>query len=250
MPLGAVGDVGEWHLKKTRGPSCDGEGRGDGQTARPTWSASTSSRLRRGLLGGNGLCGGLATSVAIGSAVSGFWPSCVLFGSTASQLTGLAPPAVGRPGRAGRAGGCPRFARRCRYAGCQVGTAQSAHLTPTSGVASLHYRKSLKPSANHRSRAGDERSERPGRNCGATAARDYRAESNVLIFSHADAYLSWCPHFAHFCEGAHFVTFCPNRSVESDSRRCARSGARLKMARHLASPHNDGRNKNVSRESR
>ena len=54
----------------------------------------------------------------------------------------------------------------------------------------------------------------------------------------------------HFVEGAHFVTFCPNLSVESDSRRCARSGARLKMARHLASPHNDGRNKNVSRESR
>ena len=78
----------------------------------------------------------------------------------------------------------------------------------------------------------------------------YRAESNVLIFSHADAYLSWCPHFEHFAAGAHFVTFCPNRSVESDSRRCARSGARLKMARHLASPHNDGRNKNVSRESR
>jgi hypothetical protein len=50
-------------------------------------------------------------------------------------------------------------------------------------------------------------------------------------------------------EGAHFVTFCPNLSVESDSRRCAFSGARLKMARHLASPHNDGRNKNVSRES-
>ena len=78
--------------------------------------------------------------------------------------------------------------------------------------------------------------------------RGYRAESNVLIFEHA-TYLSWCPHFAHFCEGAHFVTFCPKRSVESDSRRCAFSGARLKMARHLASPHNDGRNKNVSRES-
>ena len=47
----------------------------------------------------------------------------------------------------------------------------------------------------------------------------YRAESNVLIFSHADAYLSWCPHFAHFADGAHFVTFCPNLSVESDSRK-------------------------------
>ena len=45
------------------------------------------------------------------------------------------------------------------------------------------------------------------------------AESNVLIFSHADAYLSWCPHFAHFADGAHFVTFCPNLNVESDSRR-------------------------------
>ena len=62
--------------------------------------------------------------------------------------------------------------------------------------------------------------------------------------------MSWCPHFTHFADGAHFVTFCPNRSVESDSRRCARSGARLKMARHLASPHNDGLNQNVSRESR
>ena len=44
------------------------------------------------------------------------------------------------------------------------------------------------------------------------------AESNVLIFACA-TYLSWCPHFAHFCEGAHFVTFCPNLNVESDSRR-------------------------------
>jgi len=61
-----LGDVGEWHLKKTRGPSFDGEGRGDGHTARPTCRASSSSRLRRGLLGGNGLCGGLATSVAMG----------------------------------------------------------------------------------------------------------------------------------------------------------------------------------------
>ena len=163
LPLGdPLGDVGEWQRRKTRGPSVDGEGRGDGHDMRPTCRASTSSRLRRGLLGGKGLCGGLATSVAIGSAVSVFGPSCVLFGSTASQLTGLAPLVVGRPGRAGRAGGCPRFARRCRYAGCQVGTAQSAHLTPTSVVASLHYRKSLKPSANHRSRAGEERSEQSG----------------------------------------------------------------------------------------
>ena len=49
-----------------------------------------------------------------------------------------------------------------------------------------------------------------------TAAKGLRAESNVLIFEHA-TYLSWCPHFAHFVEGAHFVTFCPNRNVESDS---------------------------------
>merc|ERR1719482_1789138 len=71
FPLGDVGDVGEWHLKKTRGPSCDGEGRGDGHTARPTWSASTSSRLRQGLRGG------LATSVAMGPfvSVSVFGPS-------------------------------------------------------------------------------------------------------------------------------------------------------------------------------
>ena len=75
------------------------EGRGDGHDMRPTCRASTSSRLRRGLLGGNGLCGGLATSVAIGSAVSAFWSLCVLFGSTASQLTGLAPPVVGPAGR-------------------------------------------------------------------------------------------------------------------------------------------------------
>ena len=98
-------------------------------------------------------------------------------GYTASQLTGLAPPVVGPGGRAGRASGCPKFARRCRYAGCQeiAKVAQSERrLTPTSVVASLHYRKSLKPSANHRSRAGKERSGRPGRNCGAsqTAARD------------------------------------------------------------------------------
>lgn len=169
-----LGDVGEWHLKKTRGPSCDGEGRGDGHTARPTWSASTSSRLRRGLLGGNGLCGGLATSVAMGPfvSVSVFGPSVFFLGYTASQLTGLAPPVVGPGGRAGRASGCPKFARRCRYAGCQeiAKVAQSERrLTPTSVVASLHYRKSLKPSANDRSRAGDERSERPGRNCGASA---------------------------------------------------------------------------------
>jgi hypothetical protein len=55
-----LGDVGEWHLKKTRGPSFDGEGRGDGHDMRPTCRASTSSRLRRGLRGGKGLCGGLA----------------------------------------------------------------------------------------------------------------------------------------------------------------------------------------------
>ena len=84
-----------------------------------------------------------------------------------------------------------------------------------------------------------------------TAAKGLRAESNVLIFAPpTSAYLSWCPHFAHFVDGAHFVTFWPNRKVESDSLKCAFSGARLKMARHLASPHNDGRNKNVSRESR
>ena len=51
-----------------------------------------------------------------------------------------------------------------------------------------------------------------------TAAKGLRAESNVLIFARA-YYLSWCPHFAHFADGAHFVTFCPNRKVESDSRK-------------------------------
>ena len=30
-----LGDVGEWHLKKTRGPSCDGEGRGEGRRRGP-----------------------------------------------------------------------------------------------------------------------------------------------------------------------------------------------------------------------
>ena len=53
---------------------------------------------------------------------------------------------------------------------------------------------------------------------GIAEPRGYRAESNVLIFASA-YYLSWCPHFAHFADGAHFVTFCPKRSVESDSRR-------------------------------
>ena len=113
----------------------------------------------------------------------------------------------------------------------------------------MNHRLSRIPSRNHRSRAGDERSEQPGVAAHPRRPREYRAESNVLIFEHA-TYLSWCPHFAHFVDGAHFVTFCPKRSVESDSRRCAFSGARLKMAKHLASPHNDGRNKNVSRESR
>ena len=78
-----LGDVGEWHLKITRGPSFDGEGRGDGHTARPTCKASSSSRLRRGLRGGNGLCGGLVTSVAMGpfvpvSALSVLWLSLFL----------------------------------------------------------------------------------------------------------------------------------------------------------------------------
>ena len=119
----------------------------------------------------------------------------------------------------------------------------------TSNCRQVALQKQADASANHRSRPGEERSKQP--EIAAHQRRPgYRAESNVLIFSHADAYLSWCPHFAHFADGAHFVTFCPNLSVESDSRRCARSGARLKMARHFASPHNDGRSKNVSRESR
>ena len=95
-----LGDVGEWHLKKTRGPSCDGEGRGDGHTARPTWRASSSSRLRRGLLGGNGLCGGLATSVAIGSAVSVFGPLCSFLIDCLSSDWARSPGR--RPGRACR----------------------------------------------------------------------------------------------------------------------------------------------------
>ena len=164
-----LGDVGEWHLKKTRGPSVDGEGRGDGHDMRPTCRASTSSRLRRGLRGGNGLCGGLATSVAMGPfvSVSVFGPS-VFFFRIYCVSTDRARSPGRRPGRAcGRASGCPKFARRCRYAGCQeiAKVAQSERrLTPTSVVASLHYRKSLKPSANDRSRAGKERSGRPGRN--------------------------------------------------------------------------------------
>ena len=60
---------------------------------------------------------------------------------------------------------------------------QNVRLTPTSVVASLHYRNSLKPSPNHRSRAGEERSERPGRNCGAsaqTATRDLPSRESCL----------------------------------------------------------------------
>ena len=80
-------------------------------------------------------------------AVSVFGPSCVLFGYTASQLTGLAPPVVGPAGRAFLyGGGCPGLARWCRYAGCHLGTiraAQSVRLTPLAIVARLHYRNRL-----------------------------------------------------------------------------------------------------------
>ena len=96
-----LGDVGEWHLKITRGPSFDGEGRGDGHTARPTCKASSSSRLRRGLRGGKGLCGGLATSVAMGPfvSVSVFGPSVFFLDRHSLSTDRLAPPVVGPAGR-------------------------------------------------------------------------------------------------------------------------------------------------------
>ena len=103
------------------------------------------------------------------------------FLDTASQLTGLAPSAVGPSRRSGRAWGSHRNDRKCRYAGSQLAQPGSAlnnvRLTPLGVVASLHYRKGLKPSANHRSRAGDERSERPGRNCGDRAPTVQRVMS-------------------------------------------------------------------------
>ena len=183
-----LGDVGEWHRKKTRGPSFDGEGRGDGHDMRPTCRASTSSRLRRGLLGGNGLCGGLATSVAMGpfvavSVLSVLWLSwiyCLVW-----RRTGLALATRSLGVRSCRR--LPQVRAQVSLRGLPGWHSQSAQqnvrLTPTSVVASLHYRNSLKPSPNHRSRAGEERSERPGRNCGAsaqTATRDLPSRESCL----------------------------------------------------------------------
>ena len=181
MPLG---DVGEWHLKITRGPSFDGEGRGDGHTARPTCKASSSSRLRRGLRGGNGLCGGLATSVAMGpfvpvSALSVLWLSLFLDRLRPSDRAGPRSRSSGVPLR----WWLPRSRALVSLRGLPPWHDQSrsiCQIDATSNCRQVALQKQADASANHRSRAGEERSDQPGWNCGASAVTARPTEQRVM----------------------------------------------------------------------
>ena len=105
------------------------------------------------------------------------------FLDTASQLTGLAPSAVGPSRRSGRAWGSHRNDRKCRYAGSQVGTArlcaQQCQIDATRSCLQLALQKGSeterKPPV-----PGGGRALRTTRRCGASAQTARDTEQRVM----------------------------------------------------------------------